>query len=54
MLQQATGCGPDTINNVLGITKAYTTRVGEGPFPTELEDADGEKIRENVDMNLEQ
>ena len=31
-----TGCGPDTINYVLGITKAYTTRVGEGPFPTEL------------------
>ena len=30
------GCGPDTINYVLGITKAYTTRVGEGPFPTEL------------------
>ena len=33
-----TGCGPDTINYVLGITKAYTTRVGEGPFPTELHD----------------
>ena len=33
-----TGCGPDTINYVLGITKAYTTRVGEGPFPTELKD----------------
>ena len=31
-----TGCGPNTINYVLGITKAYTTRVGEGPFPTEL------------------
>jgi len=30
------GCGPSTINYVLGITKAYTTRVGEGPFPTEL------------------
>tara|TARA_B100000941_G_C28493328_1_gene549317 strand:- start:201 stop:1493 length:1293 start_codon:yes stop_codon:yes gene_type:complete len=38
------GCGPDTINNVLGITKAYTTRVGEGPFPTELTDSDGEKL----------
>ena len=38
------GCGPDTIGYVLGITKAYTTRVGEGPFPTELEDADGEKL----------
>ena len=32
------GCGPDTINYVLGITKAYTTRVGSGPFPTELKD----------------
>ena len=29
------GCGPNSINYVLGITKAYTTRVGEGPFPTE-------------------
>jgi len=37
-----TGCGPDTINYVLGITKAYTTRVGEGPFPTELKDEIGE------------
>ena len=37
-----TGCGPDTINYVLGITKAYTTRVGEGPFPTELKDKVGE------------
>ena len=35
------GCGPDTINYVLGITKAYTTRVGEGPFPTELKDKVG-------------
>ena len=33
-----TGCGPNTIGYVLGITKAYTTRVGEGPFPTELKD----------------
>ena len=30
------GCGIGTINYILGITKAYTTRVGEGPFPTEL------------------
>ena len=37
-----TGCGPNTINYVLGITKAYTTRVGEGPFPTELTDDIGE------------
>ena len=39
-----TGCGLDTINYVLGITKAYTTRVGEGPFPTELKDKTGELI----------
>ncbi len=39
-----TGCGPDTINYVLGITKAYTTRVGEGPFPTELKDNIGELL----------
>jgi len=39
-----TGCGPGTINYVLGITKAYTTRVGEGPFPTELNDSIGELL----------
>ena len=39
-----TGCGLDTINYVLGITKAYTTRVGEGPFPTELKDETGETL----------
>ena len=39
-----TGCGPSSINYVLGITKAYTTRVGEGPFPTELKDDIGEKL----------
>ena len=38
------GCGPSTINYVLGITKAYTTRVGEGPFPTELKDKIGEEL----------
>ena len=38
------GCGPNTINYVLGITKAYTTRVGEGPFPTELKDHIGETL----------
>ncbi len=37
-----TGCGVNTINYVLGITKAYTTRVGEGPFPTELKDKIGD------------
>ena len=39
-----TGCGPNSINYVLGITKAYTTRVGEGPFPTELKDQIGEEL----------
>ena len=39
-----TGCGPNSINYVLGITKAYTTRVGEGPFPTELKDKIGEEL----------
>tara|TARA_B100001989_G_scaffold231645_1_gene190439 strand:+ start:242 stop:1528 length:1287 start_codon:yes stop_codon:yes gene_type:complete len=38
------GCGLDTINYVLGITKAYTTRVGEGPFPTELKNEIGELL----------
>ena len=38
------GCGPGAINYVLGITKAYTTRVGEGPFPTELTDKIGEEL----------
>ena len=38
------GCGPNSINYVLGIAKAYTTRVGEGPFPTELKNDVGEKI----------
>jgi adenylosuccinate synthase len=36
------GCGPNLIGYVLGITKAYTTRVGEGPFPTELKNNIGE------------
>ena len=39
-----TGMGPGAIGYVLGIVKAYTTRVGEGPFPTELKDADGERL----------
>ena len=38
------GCGPNSINYVLGITKAYTTRVGSGPFPTELKDKIGESL----------
>ncbi len=40
------GCGPNSINYVLGITKAYTTRVGEGPFPTELTDNIGNYLGE--------
>ncbi len=40
------GIGPKNIGYVLGITKAYTTRVGSGPFPTELFDATGDKIGE--------
>ncbi|MEJ1991251.1 MAG: adenylosuccinate synthase [Maritimibacter sp.] len=39
-----TGIGPGAIDFVLGIVKAYTTRVGEGPFPTELFDDDGERL----------
>jgi adenylosuccinate synthase len=38
------GCGPNSVNYVLGITKAYTTRVGEGPFPTELKNEIGEHL----------
>ena len=41
-----TGIGPTTIDRVIGIAKAYTTRVGEGPFPTELEDINGEMLGE--------
>lgn len=40
-----TGVGPTKINRVIGILKAYTTRVGAGPFPTELFDEDGDKLR---------
>ena len=40
-----TGVAPTKISRVLGVMKAYTTRVGEGPFPTELENEDGETLR---------
>jgi adenylosuccinate synthase len=40
------GLGPGALNYVLGITKAYTTRVGSGPFPTELTDAIGRRLGE--------
>ena len=44
MAATGTGLGPGAVDFVLGIVKAYTTRVGEGPFPTELHDADGERL----------
>lgn len=40
------GVGPSKIKQVVGVTKAYTTRVGDGPFPTELDDEVGDRIRE--------
>ena len=40
-----TGVGPTRIDRVVGVVKAYTTRVGEGPFPTELTGAEGERLR---------
>ncbi|GHD99888.1 adenylosuccinate synthetase [Allgaiera indica] len=46
MAASGTGLGPTAIDFVLGIVKAYTTRVGEGPFPTELNDADGQRLGE--------
>ena len=42
-----TGVGPRIIDRIYGVAKAYTTRVGKGPFPTELFDADGDYIRNN-------
>ena len=45
-----TGLGPRDIDRIVGITKAYTTRVGAGPFPTELTDADGDTL---VDVGRE-
>ena len=44
MAATGSGSGPDKINYILGITKAYTTRVGSGPFPTELDDNIGENL----------
>ncbi len=41
-----TGLGPRQLDRIVGITKAYTTRVGAGPFPTELLDADGDRLVE--------
>jgi adenylosuccinate synthase len=44
MAATGTGLGPTAVDFVLGIVKAYTTRVGEGPFPTELQDETGERL----------
>ena len=52
MAATGSGSGPDKIGYVLGITKAYTTRVGSGPFPTELKDKIGESLGKGV-KNLE-
>ncbi len=41
-----TGVGPKKLDRILGVMKAYTTRVGEGVYPTELKDENGEKLRE--------
>lgn len=41
------GIGPTRIDSVIGVSKAYTTRVGEGPFPTELKDEVGKKLRDD-------
>jgi adenylosuccinate synthase len=41
-----TGIGPNRLDAVIGVAKAYVTRVGEGPFPTEIEGADQERVRE--------
>ena len=46
MAATGVGLGPTSIDFVLGIVKAYTTRVGEGPFPAELFDADGDRLGE--------
>src|SRR5213078_314183 len=40
------GIGPNRIDAVMGVAKAYVTRVGEGPFPTEIEGPDAERVRE--------
>ena len=44
MASTGSGSGPENLNYILGITKAYTTRVGSGPFPTELQNDLGEKL----------
>ncbi len=44
-----TGMGPQNIHHIIGISKAYTTRVGSGPFPTELKGPEGEKLKQDGD-----
>lgn len=44
-----TGLGPRSIHQIIGISKAYTTRVGSGPFPTELKGVEGEKLKQDGD-----
>ena len=48
-----TGFGPAGIDGVIGVAKAYVTRVGEGPFPTELKNETGDYLREKKAMNME-
>lgn len=43
------GVGPQNIHQIIGISKAYTTRVGSGPFPTELKGPEGEKLKQDGD-----
>jgi adenylosuccinate synthase len=43
------GVGPRSIHEIIGISKAYTTRVGSGPFPTELKGAEGRKLKQDGD-----
>ena len=51
MAATGSGSGPDKIGYILGITKAYTTRVGSGPFPTELKNKIGENHLTSVELN---
>jgi len=44
-----TGLGPQNIHRIIGISKAYTTRVGSGPFPTELKGSEGKKLAQDGD-----
>ena len=49
-----TGVGPTFVSKVIGVCKAYTSRVGDGPFPTELFDENGHHIRELVVNTVQQ